>query len=143
VTVSPPLALLAEITHRCPMRCVYCSNPLALEPASRELDTATWCRVFDEAGDLGILQVHFSGGGWRAARPRRHHRRRRSAGLSPPHHLRGGHHRADLGALAEAGLDHADPIQDSEASADHIGARRRVARKCARRRGRGRSRRSP
>lgn len=62
MTVSPPLALLAEITHRCPMRCVYCSNPLALEPASRELDTATWCRVFDEAADLGVLQVHFSGG---------------------------------------------------------------------------------
>ena len=60
--VPPPLALFAEITHRCPMRCVYCSNPLALEPAGRELDTATWCRVFDEAADLGVLQVHFSGG---------------------------------------------------------------------------------
>ena len=59
---GPPLALLAEITHRCPMRCVYCSNPLALEPASRELDTATWCRVLEEAAAMGVLQVHFSGG---------------------------------------------------------------------------------
>ena len=61
-TIAPPLALLAEITHRCPMRCVYCSNPLALEPRSAELDTAAWCRVLDEAAALGCLQVHFSGG---------------------------------------------------------------------------------
>jgi PqqA peptide cyclase len=60
--VPPPFAMLAEVTHRCPMRCVYCSNPLALEPASRELDTDTWRRVLDEAADLGVLQVHFSGG---------------------------------------------------------------------------------
>ena len=61
-TVPPPFAMLAEVSHRCPMRCVYCSNPLALEPASRELDTGTWRRVFEEAADLGVLQVHFSGG---------------------------------------------------------------------------------
>jgi PqqA peptide cyclase len=62
MTVPPPLALLAEVTHRCPMRCVYCSNPLALEPASRELPTAVWNRVLNEAADFGVLQVHFSGG---------------------------------------------------------------------------------
>lgn len=59
---EPPLAVLLELTHRCPMRCAYCSNPLALEPASRELDTATWTRVIGEAADAGALQVHFSGG---------------------------------------------------------------------------------
>lgn len=59
---DPPLALLAELTHRCPLQCPYCSNPLALERAAAELDTATWCRVFDEAAELGVLQVHFSGG---------------------------------------------------------------------------------
>jgi len=59
---APPLALLAEITHRCPMRCVYCSNPLQLEARSAELPTATWARVLDEAAALGCLQVHFSGG---------------------------------------------------------------------------------
>lgn len=58
----PPLALLAEVTHRCPMRCVYCSNPLDLAPASGELEEAGWLRVLDEAATLGILQVHFSGG---------------------------------------------------------------------------------
>lgn len=59
---APPLALLAEITHRCPMRCLYCSNPLELVSASGELDEGTWLRVLEEAADLGVLQVHFSGG---------------------------------------------------------------------------------
>ncbi len=62
VAVEPPLALLAELTHRCPLRCPYCSNPLALERAGAELDTATWERVLSEAAGLGVLQVHFSGG---------------------------------------------------------------------------------
>lgn len=62
MTQAPPLALLAELTHRCPMRCVYCSNPLALEPARAEMDGVSWQRVLDEAADLGVLQVHFSGG---------------------------------------------------------------------------------
>jgi PqqA peptide cyclase len=62
VGVEPPLALLAELTHRCPLRCPYCSNPTDLSRASAELDTATWCRVFTEAAALGVLQVHFSGG---------------------------------------------------------------------------------
>ena len=60
--VPPPLALLAELTHRCPLQCPYCANPLELERASGELDTATWKRVLDEAAALGVLQVHFSGG---------------------------------------------------------------------------------
>jgi pyrroloquinoline quinone biosynthesis protein E len=60
--IEPPLALLAELTHRCPLRCPYCSNPLDLARASAELDTATWKRVFGEAAALGVLQVHFSGG---------------------------------------------------------------------------------
>ncbi|MFS2009020.1 pyrroloquinoline quinone biosynthesis protein PqqE [Azospirillum sp. CT11-132] len=59
---APPFAVLMELTHRCPLRCPYCSNPVALDPASAELDTATWKRVLDEAADVGALQVHFSGG---------------------------------------------------------------------------------
>jgi pyrroloquinoline quinone biosynthesis protein E len=58
----PPIGLLAELTHRCPLGCPYCSNPLDLEKRDGELDTATWMRVFDEAGALGVLQVHLSGG---------------------------------------------------------------------------------
>jgi pyrroloquinoline quinone biosynthesis protein E len=59
---EPPFALLAEVTHRCPLKCPYCSNPLKLERASDELDTETWIRVFEEAAALGCLQVHLSGG---------------------------------------------------------------------------------
>lgn len=61
-TPEPPLALLAELTHRCPLQCPYCSNPLELQRAVVELDTGTWMRVFDEAAVLGVLHVHFSGG---------------------------------------------------------------------------------
>ena len=57
-----PIGLLAELTHRCPLRCPYCSNPLDLERRSAELDAETWARVFREAAALGILQVHLSGG---------------------------------------------------------------------------------
>src|SRR4051812_36958756 len=57
-----PLALLAELTYRCPLHCPYCSNPLELGRYRRELDTATWKRVLAEAAALGVVQVHFSGG---------------------------------------------------------------------------------
>src|SRR6185312_10830385 len=60
--VSPPLGLLAELTHRCPLACPYCSNPLALEGRADELDAADWARVFREAAEMGVLQVHLSGG---------------------------------------------------------------------------------
>ncbi len=59
---EPPLAMLAELTHRCPLQCPYCSNPVELERAGLELDTKTWRRVIREAADLGVLQIHFSGG---------------------------------------------------------------------------------
>jgi pyrroloquinoline quinone biosynthesis protein E len=59
---QPPMGLIAEITHRCPLQCPYCSNPLALEPARAELPTETWLRVLDEAAAMGVLQCHFTGG---------------------------------------------------------------------------------
>jgi PqqA peptide cyclase len=59
---SQPLALIAEITHRCPLHCVYCSNPLELTARNEELTTADWLRVFDQAGALGVLHVHLTGG---------------------------------------------------------------------------------
>lgn len=61
-TPAPPLAALLELTHRCPLQCPYCSNPIELERTKSELSTAEWMRVLDEAAELGILQVHFSGG---------------------------------------------------------------------------------
>ncbi len=61
-TLEPPLALLAELTHRCPLRCPYCSNPLQLVRAGEEMPTDAWLRTLDEAAALGVLHVHFSGG---------------------------------------------------------------------------------
>ncbi|MBC3194852.1 pyrroloquinoline quinone biosynthesis protein PqqE [Pseudonocardia sp. C8] len=57
-----PFGLLAEVTHRCPLHCVYCSNPLALLERQDELDTDDWLRVIDQAAALGVVQVHLSGG---------------------------------------------------------------------------------
>ncbi|QWP78919.1 pyrroloquinoline quinone biosynthesis protein PqqE [Lysobacter sp. K5869] len=59
---APPLAVLLELTHRCPLACPYCSNPLQLVGLRQELDTAQWRRVLEQAADLGVLQAHFSGG---------------------------------------------------------------------------------
>jgi pyrroloquinoline quinone biosynthesis protein E len=60
--VHHPLALIAELTHRCPLHCVYCSNPLELKARGFELSTEIWTRVLREAGKAGVLQVDFTGG---------------------------------------------------------------------------------
>jgi PqqA peptide cyclase len=59
-----PLWLLAELTYKCPLQCPYCSNPLDFAGGrfKRELSTAEWCRVFQEAKALGVLQLGLSGG---------------------------------------------------------------------------------
>jgi len=60
--VPNPLALIAEVTHRCPLHCVYCSNPLELAGTAAELSTAEWTSVFRQSGELGMLHAHFTGG---------------------------------------------------------------------------------
>ena len=60
--IPNPLALIAEVTHRCPLHCVYCSNPLELAMAKAELSTEQWISILDQARKLGVLHVHFSGG---------------------------------------------------------------------------------
>ncbi|HEU4681986.1 MAG TPA: pyrroloquinoline quinone biosynthesis protein PqqE [Gemmatimonadales bacterium] len=57
-----PTTLLAELTHRCPLHCPYCSNPLELIRAESELPTDDWKRVFSQARELGVLQLGLSGG---------------------------------------------------------------------------------
>jgi pyrroloquinoline quinone biosynthesis protein E len=57
-----PLALIAEVTHRCPLHCVYCSNPLQLAGTESELSTEQWTSVFQQSGKLGMLHAHFTGG---------------------------------------------------------------------------------
>jgi len=59
---GPPLWLLAELTYRCPLHCVYCSNPLDFAKVEDELSTEDWKRVFREARALGAVQLGFSGG---------------------------------------------------------------------------------
>src|SRR6266851_1159003 len=59
---AAPYGLLAELTHACPLRCVYCSNPLALVSRERELVTSEWKQVIQQAASLGVVQVHLSGG---------------------------------------------------------------------------------
>jgi pyrroloquinoline quinone biosynthesis protein E len=60
--ISNPLALIAELTHRCPLHCVYCSNPVELGARRDELSTEIWSRVFREAAAAGVLQADFTGG---------------------------------------------------------------------------------
>ncbi len=57
-----PYTLVAELTHRCALACPYCSNPRSLVRGHEELSTGEWLRVFDDAADLGVMQVHLSGG---------------------------------------------------------------------------------
>jgi PqqA peptide cyclase len=122
--VDAPLALLAELTHRCPLQCPYCSNPLELDRARDELDTDDWRRVLDEAADLGALQVHFSGGEPTA---------RRDLGELVRHASRAGLYtnlitsavmldEARIALLAAAGLDHVQiSFQDvDEAAGDRV-----------------------
>jgi pyrroloquinoline quinone biosynthesis protein E len=122
--IPAPFGLLAEVTHRCPLGCPYCSNPLALENRSDELNAATWARVFREAAALGVLQVHLSGGEPAS--------RRDLVEIAAAAHAAGlytnlitsaiGLDVARLARLKEAGLDHVQlSLQDVDAaSADRI-----------------------
>lgn len=122
--LPPPVGLLAELTHRCPLRCPYCSNPLVMDPRTQELSTSEWMRVLSEAAALGVVHVHLSGG---------EPATRRDLVEIVAHAARLGLYsnlitsgigvtEALLGRLADAGLDHVQlSIQDSDAvSADRI-----------------------
>ena len=121
---EPPLALLAELTHRCPLRCPYCSNPLELQRAAGELDTTTWRRVLDEAAEMGVLQIHFSGGE-PAVRKDLEELVGHASGVGLYTNLITSGVLLDevrIGGLAAAGLDHVQlSFQDSDAgNADRI-----------------------
>ncbi|MDC4893587.1 pyrroloquinoline quinone biosynthesis protein PqqE [Acinetobacter baumannii] len=60
--VGLPLWLLAELTYRCPLQCPYCSNPLDYAQHKNELTTQEWFDVFDQARQMGAVQLGFSGG---------------------------------------------------------------------------------
>ncbi len=62
MTAPRPYTLIAELTYRCPLACPYCSNPVDLAAHREELTTEEWCRVLGEAEDLGVVQLHLTGG---------------------------------------------------------------------------------
>ena len=117
---SNPLALIAEITHRCPLHCVYCSNPLEMAAVSSELSTAEWLDVFQQSGKLGMLHAHFTGGE-PLARPDLTEliAGARAAGLYTNLITSGlGLSEGRLKALVDAGLDHIQiSFQDSREGA--------------------------
>ncbi|MFZ0803943.1 MAG: pyrroloquinoline quinone biosynthesis protein PqqE [Terriglobales bacterium] len=128
-----PLALIAEITHRCPLHCVYCSNPLEMQKAAVELSTEEWVRVFREAGQLGVLHLHLTGGE-PLARPDLTEliTGARAGGLYVNLITSGiGLSETRLGALVDAGLEHFQlSFQDSrEAGANEIAGTRSHAHK--------------
>jgi pyrroloquinoline quinone biosynthesis protein E len=118
--LSNPLALIAEVTHRCPLHCVYCSNPLELAATQSELSTAEWTSVFQQSGKLGMLHAHFTGGE-PLARPDLTEliAAARAAGLYTNLITSGlGLNEQRLQALVSAGLDHIQiSFQDSREEA--------------------------
>lgn len=131
--LTAPIGLLAELTHRCPLACAYCSNPLELVRPQAELDTATWLRVFREAADLGVLQLHLSGGEPASRRDLEEIvAGARAADLYSNLITSGiGLTRDRLARLRDAGLDHVQlSIQDTDdASSDRIAGYRGANRK--------------
>ncbi len=123
-----PLALIAEITHRCPLHCVYCSNPLELRKKEEELPTEAWAEVFRQAGAMGVLQLHLTGGEPLARADLTDMvAAARQAGLYVNLITSGiGLNAARLEELVKAGMDHIQlSFQDSEASgADEIAGAR-------------------
>jgi pyrroloquinoline quinone biosynthesis protein E len=62
MSIPRPYSLLAELTHRCPLHCPYCSNPIELARAANELTTSEWTEAFNAAAQLGVLHLGLSGG---------------------------------------------------------------------------------
>jgi len=131
--VPNPLALIAEVTHRCPLHCVYCSNPLELAGTKAELSTEEWTSVFQQCGKLGMLHAHFTGGEPLARTDLTELISvARAAGLYTNLITSGiGLNERRLQALVDAGLDHIQiSFQDSrEAAANWIAGARAHAHK--------------
>ena len=86
-----PLALIAELTHRCPLHCVYCSNPLRIGRGRRsELSTADWIERLPAGRQAGhaarALHRRRTAGAPRSDRT--HRRRARRGTLHQPDHFR-------------------------------------------------------
>ncbi|MFT3666112.1 pyrroloquinoline quinone biosynthesis protein PqqE [Piscinibacter sp.] len=62
MSIGPPLWLLAEVTYRCPLHCVFCYNPVDYAAQPAELSTDDWLRVLREGREMGAVQLGLSGG---------------------------------------------------------------------------------
>ena len=60
--IKPPLWILLELTHKCPLECSYCYNQLDFTNTKDAMSKADWFRVMDEARDMGAVQLGISGG---------------------------------------------------------------------------------
>jgi PqqA peptide cyclase len=103
-----PDSLLAELTHRCPLACPYCSNPMELKHQSQELTTENWISVFQQAAALGVLHLHLSGGEPASRRDLEDLTKGASAAGLYTNLITSGIGLTErrMDALAEAGLDH-------------------------------------
>ncbi len=130
-----PFSLIAEITHRCPLHCLYCSNPLEMQRAEEELSTGDWKRVFQQAAQLGILHLHLTGGEPLARKDLPELiSTARDAGLYVNMITSGvGLSEERLASLVDAGLEHLQlSFQDlDETTANHIAGTRAHALKLA------------
>lgn len=130
-----PTTLLAELTHRCPLHCPYCSNPLELVRPQQELSTGDWTRVLSEARALGVLQLGLSGGEPLVRRDLEDlAAHARKIGLYTTLVTSGlGLTRARAEALRETGLEHIQlSLQDTDPGmAEHVAGARSVEQKAA------------
>lgn len=114
---AAPQALIAEVTHRCPLHCVYCSNPLQMQSSAHELSTEHWTRIIAQAAEIGCWHLHLTGGEPLLRRDAEQLvLAGRKSGLYVNLITSGlGLTRERLGALVGAGVDHIQlSFQDSE-----------------------------
>ncbi|MCW8884224.1 MAG: pyrroloquinoline quinone biosynthesis protein PqqE [Motiliproteus sp.] len=58
-----PIWVSLELTYQCPLKCVFCSNPLDYDSYREgELTTEQWKKVIREAREMGAMQIGFTGG---------------------------------------------------------------------------------
>ncbi len=60
--IKPPLWVLLELTHKCPLECPYCYNQLDFAKIDDKMQKEDWFRVMEQARDMGAVQIGFSGG---------------------------------------------------------------------------------
>ena len=60
--IKPPLWVLLELTHKCPLECTYCYNQLDFANTKDGMSKEDWFKVLDETRVLGAVQLGISGG---------------------------------------------------------------------------------